>query len=193
MREEHMMYGHILTYTGRMVPPASLESKHVCLEDIAHSLAYQCRYLGHCVTTYTIAQHCVLCATIMTEREGKQAALLHDASEAYLADISSPLKDLPEFSPYLQLEERIQTLIYMKYLGKVPDCDRKLDDIDSPLHHIDKHLSILEMQALTHNWEYVPLANVIPCVRIPIIPWTPKESEERFLLAANLLGICDDE
>lgn len=43
------------------------------------------------------------------------ACLLHDASEAYLSDITSPLKKhLAEYRAY---EERLMKLVYEKYLG----------------------------------------------------------------------------
>ena len=46
------------------------------------------------------------------------ACLLHDASEAYLADITRPVKK--NMTMYIQIEEQLQNMIYEKFLGFVP-------------------------------------------------------------------------
>lgn len=64
------------------------------VEVIAHALAMNCRFNGHCSQFYSVAEHSILVAELMDYLglgdpfEG----LLHDASEAFLSDIPSPLK-----------------------------------------------------------------------------------------------------
>ena len=75
---------------------------NIRIEDIAHSLAIQNRFIGHTAHPYSIAQHCINCvyaaseeyASIREDYEFKLCLLLHDAAEAYIGDIISPVKKL---------------------------------------------------------------------------------------------------
>lgn len=82
--------GCMQTYSGKTFLPLDPRSEDVDIEDIAHSLAMQSRFTGHAKAYYSVAQHCVL-ASIYCESDPLWA-LLHDASEAYLGDIATPIK-----------------------------------------------------------------------------------------------------
>lgn len=115
-----MNTGWIETYTGKRVTPANMSEKDLDIEDIAHSLALQCRFTGHCKKFYSIAEHSVRVAGVVTklllEDKLRKATdptsvsvpsdvfiasdyttilggLLHDAHEAYTGDLATPLKD----------------------------------------------------------------------------------------------------
>lgn len=95
-------YRYIETYTGKLF---HIENPvNIDIEDIAHSLSMQCRYTGHSSRFYSVAEHSVLVSYIVDSKFAK-SALLHDASEAYISDISSPFKPLLE--NYKELEDRI--------------------------------------------------------------------------------------
>src|ERR1035437_8999101 len=49
----------IQTYSGRRFCPLSPNPDAIVLQDIAHSLAMQCRFNGHCKKFYSVAQHSV--------------------------------------------------------------------------------------------------------------------------------------
>jgi hypothetical protein len=72
-------------------------NRAVLLEDIAHHLAQINRFTGACRRPYSVAEHSLLVSEI-AERElglprmGQLAALLHDAHEAFIGDLNSPLK-----------------------------------------------------------------------------------------------------
>ncbi|WP_202598525.1 MULTISPECIES: hypothetical protein [unclassified Vibrio] len=62
------------------------------IESIAFALAHINRYTGH-VGQYSVAQHCVMVSEQLPD-ELKLSGLLHDAPEAYIGDVSKPLKKL---------------------------------------------------------------------------------------------------
>ena len=87
----------MLTYTGRKVYPAELEPQDVDIRDIAHHLSMLCRFTGACRTFYSVAEHsllvCRLLAEVSPDDDRLQlCGLLHDAPEAYLSDLATPLK-----------------------------------------------------------------------------------------------------
>jgi hypothetical protein len=81
----------IQTFTGKKIDPTSITPAMVDAQDIAHALANKCRFTGHCDPFYSVAEHCVRVADLVGERF-KLYALLHDAAEAYLPDVATPLK-----------------------------------------------------------------------------------------------------
>lgn len=67
------------------------------LYDVPHALARICRFDGHIrANHYSVAQHCVIGAETIFAETGDRllaaAFLLHDAHEAYLGDIATPVK-----------------------------------------------------------------------------------------------------
>ncbi|WP_051202611.1 hypothetical protein [Desulfovibrio aminophilus] len=48
------------TYTGRMFFPLAPDPAAVVIEDVARSLAMQCRFNGHVRRYYSVAEHSVL-------------------------------------------------------------------------------------------------------------------------------------
>lgn len=82
------------------------------LEDIAGSLSKICRFTGHCKFFYSVAEHSVNVALLLPKQK-RLWGLLHDASEAYLADIASPVKQL--LPDYRKLEKQIMTRIAKKF------------------------------------------------------------------------------
>lgn len=109
---------HITTFTGIQMDPSHPKSDEICIEDIAHALSLMTRANGHFKTFYSVAQHCIGCANEAKARGYSEkvqlACLLHDASEAYISDITRPVKAfLPE---YKKIENTLQNLIWNKWL-----------------------------------------------------------------------------
>lgn len=99
---------YVSTYLGNRFYPLEPRIDDVAIEDIAHGLAYQCRFNGQTNAFYSVAQHSLIVASLVPE-ELRFAALLHDAAEAYLGDMVKPLKALlPAFS---EIEDNVSRII----------------------------------------------------------------------------------
>jgi len=102
----------IRTVSGQYVNIADPDPETIRIEDIAHALSQLPRFGGHLPRFYSVAQHSMACAELV-EPELKLQALLHDASEAYLLDMPSPIKALlPE---YQKLELRFMEVVAKKF------------------------------------------------------------------------------
>lgn len=119
------------TFTSQRWEIDSPETYRYTTVEIAHALARLCRYAGHTPHLYSVAQHSLAVYTSLAETEHARdrrlmlAALLHDASEAYLVDIPAPIKRLPGMQAYRDLERRVQRAILSAFLPG--DVERHLD------------------------------------------------------------------
>lgn len=81
----------IQTYKAALVNPLEMRVDDINIEDIAHALALTNRFTGHTPYPYSVAQHSVI-VSCLCDDGCKMWGLLHDAPEAYMADISRPVK-----------------------------------------------------------------------------------------------------
>lgn len=133
-----MLQAIIRTYTGQDIDVLNPDPDLICIEDIAHSLSYMLRFCGHTNEFYSVARHSIHCLERVEEvGENKSlqlAALLHDASEAYMMDIPSPLKQcLPE---YKKIENNLMAVIAQKFGFDYP--------LHPMIHQFDKALCEIE-------------------------------------------------
>lgn len=105
---------YIITYTKRKFNPIQPSEKDIVIEDVAHALSLLSRAGGHSEQFYSVAQHCINCTYEAQERGYSKriqlACLLHDASEAYIGDVTRPFKKHLKY--YLEVEERLQESIW---------------------------------------------------------------------------------
>ena len=108
----------IMTRSHIMFDPLQPNPELIRIEDIAHSLSMLCRANGHFKSFYSVGQHCVNCckeaAARGWSRRVQLACLLHDGSEAYLSDVTRPVKQ--ELPQYKLIEEPLQEAIWNKWL-----------------------------------------------------------------------------
>lgn len=111
------------------VNPLAFDESMVNIDSIAHALSNQCRFNGHTKQFYSVAQHSLI-VSMLCQTEDALSGLLHDASEAYLADIPRPLKHSELFRPYLIIEKNIQRIVCAKFAlpEQMPDSVREADD-----------------------------------------------------------------
>ncbi len=158
------------TFTGKRFTPFYPNMDDICIEDIAHHLALECRYGGACKYHYSVAQHCVLGAEAV--RGGmKLPFLLHDGAEAYFKDMVHNVKRY--ISDYQMAEKSLQELIFLKF--KVHDFDRL------EVKRIDFAIMATEVSVLISNKEGWSFPE--PPLPVTIKPWTWRKAEEMFLNA----------
>lgn len=118
VRALHEIY--VSTYLGHRFYPLAPRIEDIAIEDIAHGLAFQCRFNGQTQHFYSVAQHSLMVASLVPRRLAL-AALLHDAAEAYLGDMVKPLKGLfPDFS---RIEAEVMAIIGARFA--IADAERQ--------------------------------------------------------------------
>ena len=116
------MSDYILTYSKIKFYPLNPKIEDIDIVDIAHSLSQLGRANGHFPSFYSVGQHCIACCReAMARGISKRVALgclLHDGSEAYLSDVTRPVKAM--LGEYLEAEHKLQNMIYVKFLDNAP-------------------------------------------------------------------------
>lgn len=102
----------IQTYTGRAFTPLTPRVEDIDLLDIAHALSNQCRFAGHTIHFYSVAEHSVYVSRVVPP-ELAPLALLHDAAEAYLVDVPRPIK--PYLGGYDDMETHLMNFICARF------------------------------------------------------------------------------
>lgn len=167
--------GFIQTYTGKKFYPLNPDPETICIEDIAHALSNICRFTGHCNEFYSVAQHSILVSQFWVD---PMVGLLHDASEAYICDIASPIKRDDSFSKYRAIEENLQNIIYEKFgISK----DRLSRNIHA-LKVTDVRMLKTEYLQFMNQYENIDWRmDKINAFDIKIVPMQPREAKGEFL------------
>lgn len=172
--------GWIQTYSGGRFWPLEPLAKDVRIGDIAHALAMQCRFTGHCREFYSVAQHSVLVSELCPP-ELRLWGLLHDAAEAYLADVARPVKHLPEMRGYRAAEARIMNAIAEAFGLElpIPAAVKKADTIALGA----EALAFMSPLAEPRAWEWCTSEAALcrsPALEICEAGWTPEHAERMF-------------
>lgn len=129
------------THSGARLNPLAIDPAAIDLHDIAHHLAHLCRFNGATRVFYSVAEHSVRVSKLAQRyalEAGETAAaakvtglwgLLHDASEAYIADVTSPVKETDAFAHYRAIEAELQRACYARFgLNGTPPAEVKRAD-----------------------------------------------------------------
>lgn len=163
------------TATGRQFWPIDPRADEVFPEDIAHSLAHQCRYAGHCRTFYSVAQHSVLVSLAVPPKDALWG-LLHDASEAYLVDVPRPVK--PFLCGYKSAERAVTAAIASRF-GLPPEMPASVKVADERIL-ADEAAQLMAPPPVPWNLRYLPFG-------ITIDPLPPAEAKALFLARLEAL------
>lgn len=146
----------IVTYTGRVIDLLNPKPDDIAIEDIAIGLSREFRFANQTRYAYTVAQHSYIVASLVPHELALQA-LLHDATEAYIKDIPSPLKGLMQ--SYKEIEERLHKVVCARF--KISSNLEKIKSAD--------------MTALDFEWE------MLFEVKDPKFCWHPEDACQRFM------------
>lgn len=117
---------YIITRSGLHFSFTDIPGANFGVSDIATALSNICRFAGHLQDFYSVAQHSVLCSELVAP-EFAFEALMHDAAEAYIGDVTAPLKAL--LPDYREIEERVERMIRKAY-GLPPIQSREVKKAD---------------------------------------------------------------
>lgn len=127
---------YITTFSGLKFDPLNADITNVKIDDIAHALSLLCRANGHYPHFYSVAQHSINCMKEAKARgfsdRVQLGCLLHDASEAYLSDITRPVKSY--LTGYLNIEKQLQDRIFNKWVSGLTNDERsQIFEIDDAI------------------------------------------------------------
>lgn len=161
----------ILTRSGKAFNPLRPDPALICIQDIAHALSHMCRFNGHCSDFYSVAEHSVRMSYIVPPDQAL-VALMHDATEAYIADICRPVK--PHLDNYADIESRLWSAIRKRFFLPL--------DLPDDIKHADLVMLATERRDLMppHYAEWPCLEGVAPLPDL-IKPWSPQEARVKFL------------
>jgi uncharacterized protein len=161
----------ICTVNGSYFNFVDVKPNVIFVDTIARALSNLCRFNGQIEKFYSVAQHSVICSQIVPEEFAMQA-LFHDAAEAYIGDITKPLKAL--LPDYQEVEKRVETDIFEKLA------------IEWPMHPSVKHADLVMLATERRDLfnpdgvEWVILKDIVPA-ELNIFPLLPEQAYRLFM------------
>lgn len=169
------MSNWIQTYSGIKFDLDKPTKYMINLSDIAHQLSLINRFNGATHEPYSVAQHCIEVSLVLPCLE----SLLHDAHEAYIGDICTPIKKTIQSLGLSRLCDRIDKVVIECFeltpFDQVPD-----------LHKVDQQMCLTERDQLmskpVEDWNipYEPLG-----ILIQPLPW--RRAKELFIRRFEVL------
>ena len=171
----------IQTHSGHQFYPLDPNPLQITILDIAHALSNVCRYTGHVMRFYSVAEHSVIVSRYVP-RELALWGLLHDAAEAYLVDVPSPIKGRLE--GYAEIEERVEEAVCERF--KLPwPMPYEVKRIDHAIL-ADEQTQLMVNPPAPRWFPERPLGVVLEC-------WPPERAKAEFLARYSALMVGSRE
>lgn len=199
MKNSQHLRASIATYCGVEFFPLAPRWEDVWLDDVAHALGHVCRYNGHCLDFYSVAQHSILVSQyaekvepeyltykpiastspfhpgagvpVCTPLTAAKWGLLHDAAEAYISDICAPIK--PWIVNYKEMEEQLQFAIARRF-----DLPWPMPEV---VKYADKAVFRNEADQLMPDCDWWEISPEHPDAGLTIHPVMPSAAESMFI------------
>ena len=167
------------TRSGIRFYPFDPRPEEVHIEDIAAALSKMCRFNGHCVRYYSVAEHSVRVSRICDPQDALWG-LLHDAAEAYVGDMIRPIKRHQQLGAYREIEYEVMEAIIERFglvnhgiwAHEMPYSVREADEVMLATEARD----LMDVR----DWDsYSEL--VVKALPEPVVGWSPADAEQQFL------------
>lgn len=173
----------IQTHDGHYFNLLEPRAASIRIQGIAHALSQLCRFTGHTTHFYSVAQHSLMVSLIVPEEMAREG-LLHDAQEAYIGDVSTPLKQL--LPDYLAIEDRLEGAIAERFeLAWTPAARRAVKHADLTMLATERRDLLGQMN---DDLEWALLRGVKPLDQV-MLPMPPEQAKRAFLARASELGL----
>jgi hypothetical protein len=174
----------VQTVSGKAFYPFEPTADMICIEDIAHGLSHLCRFAGQTRDFYSVAQHSIMVNDVLAtfaavgeldseqRRRLRLAALLHDAAEAFIVDLPTPIK--AHVGGYKELELGVMAAVAKRF-----DIDPSL--FEHPL------VKLADMTMLATEKRDLLGPEPQPWIEMPkpygvmLRPWTSAQAKKIFL------------
>lgn len=175
----------IALHSGRRFWPLSPDWMAIQIGDIAAGLSKLCRYGGHCLRFYSVAEHCVLMAGRAPHHLRRQM-LLHDAPEGLgLVDLPSPVKR--QFPAYRDAEKRLMRAVATRFELPWP-LDPLVAEFDARICLDERDQGMAPLEATNEEWMAASPVMAHEPLGVTLQFWSPKRAEWEYTLAFNEAG-----
>ena len=182
----------IQVYGGAAVDLVKPDLSSFTFEELAHSLSRIARFSGHTKGQhgYSVAQHSIYVSRLLPASL-RFAGLLHDAHEAFIGDITSPVKWLIEQKTrtglFREIEKPLIQAIEERFdVALLPP--RLSDNEVKVIHTADLQMLAVEKRDLLHPgarlWSELP--ECPPNMYIDDV-WSPEKASASFLVCVKYL------
>jgi uncharacterized protein len=174
---------YIMTFSRKKFYPFQPITEDINIADISHALSNLCRFVGHTEDFYSVAQHSVIVSEILASQgfasDIQFAGLMHDATEAYLGDIATPIK--VKLDTYNLAEDHLAEAIARKF-----NIDWDLSTIKAVgrADIIAFHSEARDLMGNPQEWQERDTYEVIS---ERILPLNPREARLFFLNRFDML------
>lgn len=174
--------GSIQTFSGGIFYPLDPRADEINLVDVAHALGNKARFTGHTRKLYSTAEHSVRVSWFLRSQGQslmrQYVGLHHDDSDAYLPDVPTPLKKMPEFAWFCAIEKKVQEKCYERFNCIIDDYS-VIKEVDTILLLTEKRDLMPEKNG---NWNTKFTQTPIP-KPYEIEPWEPHLAKLIYLAA----------
>lgn len=158
------------TVGGRQFWPIDPRAEEIDIEEIAHALGMTCRYGGHCLRFYSVAEHSVHLARKVSKKN-RLWALLHDSPEGLgLADLIRPVKR--SVSGYKEVEGRMMAAVCERF-GLPPVMPKQVHEFDERICNDEQQQNMRKPPA---PWNIDPRP-----LGVTLEFWSPEIAKMKFL------------